>query len=152
MRQPRPEATKESTNKTREALAGTPFTSGEELKKARSEILEETWRELEKARAKRQLLQKEEYKFYIETFQKGLQCRYDGNMDNLARVFLGPSGIQITINEEMKSTENAENLLGVLIKAMSEAFMANYLKAVGVIPTRNDEEQERPRPRGQSKK
>lgn len=134
MGRPNAEASRDMTNKTREALAGTPFATAEELKKARAEILEETWRELERARAKKQLLEKDEYKFFVETFQKGLLCKYGESNDNLVRVFLGPDGIQIAINEEMKSTENSENLLGVLVKSMSESFMANYLKAMGVIP------------------
>ncbi|MBB1180636.1 hypothetical protein DSM05_15955, partial [Pseudomonas sp. FW305-3-2-15-E-TSA4] len=72
-------------------------------------------------------MEKDEYQFFIETFQKGLLCKYGENNGNLVRVFLGKDGIQIAINEEMKSTENSEALLGVLIKSMSESFMANYL-------------------------
>jgi hypothetical protein len=139
------EANKEQQNKTREALAGTPFDTAEELKKARNEILEETWRELERARAKKQLLEKDEYKFFIETFRKGLFCKYGENNDNLVRVFLGPDGVQIVINEELKSVEHDQNLLGVLIKSMSESFISNYLKAMGVIPPTEAPETEKPK-------
>lgn len=120
-------------NVTKERLAGTPFQSAEELKKAQNEILEETWRELERARARKQLVQKDEYRFFIETFERGLLCKYGESHDNLVRVFLSPNGIQIAINEEMKSTENSESLLGVLVKSMSESFLTSYLKAMGLL-------------------
>lgn len=124
---------KETINVTKERLAGTPFDSAEALKSAQTEILTEIWREMERARAKRQLLQKDDYRFFIETFERGLLCKYGENNDNLVRVFLGPDGVQIAINEEMKSTENSAALLGELIKSMSESFLTSYLKAMGVL-------------------
>jgi hypothetical protein len=127
-------AGREVGNVTKERLAGTPFQTAEELKGAQAEILEETWREFERARARKQLVQKDEYRFFIETFEKGLLCKYGESNDNLVRVFLSPNGIQIAINEEMKSAENSESLLGVLVKSMSESFIASYLKAMGLIP------------------
>lgn len=135
MDRPNKKSTRETSgNVTKEKLAGTPFQTAEELKGAQAEILEETWRELERARARKQLVQKEEYRFFVETFEKGLLCKYGESNDNLVRVFLGPNGIQIAINEEMKSAENSEALLGVLVKSMSESFIASYLKAMGLIP------------------
>ena len=123
-----------STNITKDKLKGTPFSTAEELKKAQSEILEETWRKLEKARAKRELIKKEEYSFFIETFKRGMICKYGEKDDNLVRVSLGDDqSIIISISEQMKSKENSEHLLGVLIESTSSSFLSNYLKAMDIV-------------------
>ena len=50
-------------NPTKNKLKGTPFSTAEELKKAQQGILEETWRRLEKARTKQELIKKEDMPF-----------------------------------------------------------------------------------------
>lgn len=121
-------------NVTKEKLAGTPFKSASELNEAREEILKETWCQLEKARATKELVKKDEYRFFVDVFRRGLLCKYGESNDNLVRVFLSEDGVQIAINEEMRSQENNEYLLGALIKSMSESFLANYLRAMGILP------------------
>ena len=127
-------STAQSKNITKDKLRGTPFTSAEELKKAQAEILEETWRKLEKAKAKRELTKKEEYSFFVETFRKGMVCKYGEKNDNLVRVSLdADSSIKISISEAMRTKENSEHLLGVLIESMSSSFLTNYLKAMDIV-------------------
>ena len=121
-------------NITKDKLKGTPFASAEELKKAQAEILEETWRKLEKAKAKRELTSKEEYSFFVETFRKGMVCKYGEKDDNLVRITLEPdNSVMISISEDMKTKENSEHLLGVLIESMSSSFLTNYLKAMDIV-------------------
>lgn len=124
----------QSKNITKDKLKGTPFSTAEELKKAQAEILEYTWRRLEKAKAKRELTKKEEYSFFVETFRKGMVCKYGEKDDNLVRVSLDEdSSVKISISEDMRSKENSEHLLGVLIESMSSSFLTNYLKAMDIV-------------------
>lgn len=121
-------------NVTKERLAGTPFSSMAELNAASNELRTETWRQLEKARIKRELLAKEEYKFFLDPFRKGMVCRYGEKNDSLVRVYLSADGgIQVDINEEMKSAENSEALLSALIKSTSDSLFSNYLKSMDII-------------------
>ena len=101
-------------NVTKERLAGTPFQSAEELKRVQAEILEENWRELERARVRKELVKKEEYRFFVETFERGLLCRYGESNDNLVRVFLSSNGIEIAINEDLKKLKVAKRWSGFL--------------------------------------
>lgn len=132
-----------SKNTTKDKLKGTPFSSGEELKKAQTEILEETWRKLEKARAKKELTEREEYSFFVETFRKGMVCKYGEKSDNLVRVSLSSdNSVQISISEDMRSKENSEHLLGVLIESMSSSFLTNYLKAMDIVEEDSEVEEQ----------
>lgn len=125
---------KKSKNITKDKLKGTPFSTAEELKKAQAEILEHTWRRLEKAKVKKELTNKDEYRFFIETFQKGMVCKYGERDDNLVRVSLDTDkSIKISISEDMRTKENSEHLLGVLIESMSSSFLTNYLKAMDIV-------------------
>ena len=123
-----------ANNITKTKLKGTPFSSAEELKRAQAEILEDTWRKLERARTKMELTKKEEYRFFVETFRKGMVCKYGGKDDNLVRVSLEPdNSVKICISEEMKTKENSERLLGVLIESMSSSFLTSYFKAMDIV-------------------
>ena len=129
-------------NVTKERLAGTPFSSMAELNAASKELRAETWRQIEKARIKRELLSKDEYKFFLDPFRKGMVCRYGEKNDSLVRVYLtSDGGIQVDINEEMKSAENSEALLSALIKSTSDSLFSNYLKSMDIIaPTDGTED------------
>ncbi len=133
-----------SANVTKERLAGTPFSSMADLNTASKELRTETWRQLEKARIKRELLAKEEYKFFLDPFRRGMVCRYGEKNDSLVRVYLSSDGgIQVDINEEMKSAENSEALLSALIKSTSDSLFSNYLKSMDIIaPADGPEEPE----------
>ena len=95
-------------NITKERLAGTPFSSMSELNTASDEIRKDTWSQLERAKIKRELIEKPEYSFFLEPFKKGMVCKYGEKNDNLVRVHLNKEGgIEVDINEEMKSAENS---------------------------------------------
>ena len=132
-----------ANNITKSKLKGTPFSSAEELKRAQAEILEDTWRKLERARTKMELTKKEEYRFFVETFRKGMVCKYGGKDDNLVRVSLEPdSSVKICISEEMKTKENSERLLGVLIESMSSSFLTSYFKAMDIVEEETEIEEQ----------
>lgn len=149
-----PATTSNKGNITKSKLKGTPFNSSEELKAAQAEILEDTWRKLERARLTRELTQKDEYRFFIETFKKGMVCKYGEKGDNLVRVSLDDDDtIQISISESMQSKESSEHLLGVLVESMASSLLSNYLKAMGIVDSKNEiEEQIRSAKKNQTKK
>lgn len=130
-----------SGNITKERLAGTPFNSATEMNAVSDELRREAWTQLEKARIKRELLAKEEYKFFLEPFQKGMICKYGKKNDSLVRVYLSDNGIEVDINGEMKSSENSGTILKALIRSTSDSLFSNYLKSMDIINnTGKDEE------------
>ncbi|HAZ13611.1 MAG: hypothetical protein A2X86_13850 [Bdellovibrionales bacterium GWA2_49_15] len=122
-------------NITKAKLKGTPFTSAEDLKAAQSAILSETWKKLEKARAKRELTKRDEFKFYVDTFRKGLHCKYVDNANNIVGIALDDDDvIKISISEQVLPRKNSDQeLLGVLIQSMSATFLQSYLKAMDIL-------------------
>jgi hypothetical protein len=123
-------------NPTTEKLTGLPFKSAMDLKAAQREILLAAWTRLEEAKALHELTQREEYQFWREEFARGLACRYGEENKELVRVFSDSPGINITINPDLVATLPAsEAILGVLVKALSEAFATTYYKAKGILPT-----------------
>ena len=122
-------------NPTTERLNGLPFASAAELKAAQHEILLAVWARLEQARAIDELTKREEYQFWREEFAQGLVCAYDDVNNPLMRVFSDSPGIKVTINRELTTTmPSSENIVGVLVKAMSESFANTYYKAKGILP------------------
>lgn len=123
-----------TVNVTKERLAGTPFSSMAEMDAASSRIRRETWNQLERARIKKELLDKPEFKFFLDTFRKGMICKYSESHDSLVKVSLGDDGeIAVDINDEMKSTENSSTFLSSLINATSDSLLSNYLKSMDVL-------------------
>ena len=140
-------------NVTKERLNGTPFSSMADLNAASNEIRTETWRQLEKARIKRELSAKEEYRFFLEPFRKGMVCSYGEKNGSLVRVYLtAEGGIQVDINEEMKTTENSEALLSALIRSTSDSLFSNYLKSMDIIAQDDASEEANSPPRKSGKK
>lgn len=133
-----------SGNITKERLAGTPFTSMSEMSAASDELRRDTWNQLERAKIKKELLAKPEYKFFLEPFRRGMVCKYGEKNDNLVRVHLNDEGgIEVDINEEMKSSENSGALLSALIRSTSDSLFSNYLKSMDIIlPSSTNEESE----------
>jgi hypothetical protein len=132
-------------NPTTEKLTGLPFKSAMDLKAAQREILLAAWTRLEEAKALHELTQREEYQFWREEFARGLACRYGEENKELVRVFSDSPGINITINPDLVATLPAsEAILGVLVKALSEAFATTYYKAKGILPTDHSRMEERP--------
>jgi hypothetical protein len=121
------------TNITKERLAGTPFSSAAEMNAASEELRREAWSQLERAKIKRELLAKDEYKFFLEPFQKGMSCKYVKKDENLVKVSLAENGIEVDINEEMKTVENSGALLSALIRSTSDSLFSNYLRSMDII-------------------
>ena len=122
-------------NITKAKLRGIPFTSAEELKNAQNLILVEAWKKLERARVKKELTKRDEFKFYVDTFRKGIRCKYVDNINNIAGISLDDDDvIKISISEQVLPRKTSDQeLLGVLIEAMASAFLQNYLKAMDII-------------------
>ena len=134
-------------NPTTEKLTGLPFKSATELKAAQRDSLLAAWTRLEEAKALHELTQREEYQFWREEFAQGLACRYGDEARELVRVYSDSPGIKITINPELVATLPAsEAILGVLVKALSEAFATTYYKAKGILPTDHRTEERPARP------
>jgi hypothetical protein len=131
-------------NPTTEKLTGLPFKNAAELKAAQRDILLATWTRLEQAKALHELTQREEYQFWRDEFAQGLACRYGENATELVRVFSDSPGIKVRVNPDLAATMPAsEAILGVLVKALSEAFAATYYKAKGILPTDHSQTEER---------
>ena len=123
----------ESVNVTKERLAGTPFSSKAEMDQASEEIRKEIWTQLEKVRIKNELLQKPEFKSFLRTFEKGLGCKFSDESD-LFRIYLNSlGGIDLNINEEMKSESSQMELLSTAIRSASDTFLSNYLKSLDIV-------------------
>lgn len=121
-------------NPTRQRLEGTPFTLATDFNAAKERILKEEWEQLEHARARKQLLERDEYAYIINRFRKGLSCEFGNSNNKLFRVFIDKDGAtQVALDEKMKSGENNEVLIGILIKSLSESFEKNYLKTMKII-------------------
>jgi len=127
-------------NVTLEKLAGLPFKTATDLKKAQEEVQLAIWRRLEEAKAIDTLTKRDEYKFWRDEFEAGLVCGYGEKDGNLVRVYSNGPGIKVNINEELAgSIPSSETLLGVLVKAMSESFASTYYKAKGILPIEQDD-------------
>ena len=122
-------------NPTRQRLEGTPFNSATDYNAATERILREEWEQLERARARKELLQREEYQYILKRFELGLSCEFGNSNNKLFRVYVDKDGAtQVALDEKMKSEENNEALIGVLIKSLSEAFEKNYLRTMKILP------------------
>ena len=125
---------KSEKNPTRQRLEGTPFSTANELNLSQGQILKEEWEQLERARVRKELLQREEYSYIIKRFQKGLSCKFENGYNDLFRIYIDEEGAtQVALDKKYKTQENSEALIG-LIKSLSEAFEVNYLKAMKVLP------------------
>ena len=123
---------------TRARLEGTPFTTATQFNAARERILQDEWEQLEHARARKQLLERKEYEYIINRFKKGLSCEFGNSNNKLFRVYIDEEmATQVALDEKVKSEANNEVLIGILIKSLSEAFEANYLKTMKILPEKN---------------
>lgn len=95
------------------------------------------WRRMEEARIIHNMIQKDEYHFWLKEFQKGLTCTYEEvDSPRLVRVYSDDEGIHIAINKGVAGKAPAsETVLGILIKSLSESFATTYYKAKGIMST-----------------
>tara|TARA_B110001454_G_scaffold64823_1_gene62993 strand:- start:41478 stop:41915 length:438 start_codon:yes stop_codon:yes gene_type:complete len=125
----------QTTNTTLLRLKNTPFKTASELKQHEERILREEWENVERARQRRILLQKDENKEVIGPFLKGFKAKFVGsgdNSDNLVRVYLASDeSIQIDIDDELKS-KDVNGAVESLVKSLTESFVNGYLTALGL--------------------
>jgi len=122
--------------KSREKLRETPFSKGEEMKKASNEIRRRVWERLETARIFESLTQKEEYKQVREEFNEGLKCKYGSSEDHLVHVYSKGKGIEIDINPEIaQEAAQTGSFAESLIRATGETFSKAYYQSKGILPT-----------------
>lgn len=125
----------QTTNTTLLRLKNTPFKTASELKQHEERILREEWENVERARQRRILLQKDENKEVIGPFLKGFKAKFAGsgdNSDNLVRVYLAnDESIQIDIDDELKS-KDVNGAVESLVKSLTESFVNGYLTALGL--------------------
>ena len=120
-------------NSTRQRLEGTPFSTAGELNFAQDKILKEEWEQLEHTRARKKLLQREEYAYILDRFHKGVSCEFKTGHKKFCHIYIdGDGGMQVLIDEKYKAQENSEALLG-LIQSLSEALESNYLKTMKIL-------------------
>ena len=127
-----------NVNPTHKKLAGTPWTTATEMKEAQQRILRAEWEQLERARAIRMLLQRPEFAFFTEAFEKGYHCKFkDKDLISL-KLDKEKQEVSFYLNETLLSTGevtlNAIDTLSNMMKAMGETFMAYYLTALKILP------------------
>lgn len=125
-----------SVNVTNQKLAGLPFASARAWKEAQEAVLLRVWHRLEESKVINEMLKREEYSFWHREFKEGLVCSYGEKSDvNLVRVFSEGHGIEIKINRSLAdAAPSSEQVLGALVRAMSESFAITYYRAKGILP------------------
>jgi hypothetical protein len=124
-----------SKNVTLKRLTGTPFKTGAELKIAEDQILREEWKNIERARVRRNLLRLETNKEILAPFTKGLQAKFvneDGQHEQVVKVYLTEDeAIQVEIDHELKVKDYAASIESI-VKSLVEGLMGGYFKALGL--------------------
>lgn len=129
---------KNSPNQTKQKLKGTPFNSADELKSARNQIKMQIWEQLEKAKALKELLCKDEYSHLKEEldeeFKEGLGFRYSNHSEPLVKILSNGAGIEIEINEELsKGDKPGNDLVQAIARSLSASFSNSYYQTKGVV-------------------
>ncbi len=124
-----------SQNTTLKRLTGTPFKTGSELKIAEEQILKEEWKNIERARVRRNLFKMENNKEILAPFLKGFQAKFvneNGNREQVVRVFLtDDEAIQVEIDNELR-VKDYNAAIETIVKSLVEGFMGGYFKALGL--------------------
>lgn len=123
-----------NSSMTREKLAGLPFDTASDLKKAQDELRFQMWKRLENARLFNELSQKDEYQFIKDEFRHGLSCNYGNEADYLVKVFSEGLGVKIDINKDLvKNIPNSKAFVETLIRSMGDTFSKSYYQAKGIL-------------------
>ena len=130
---------KQRSNSAKKKLGEQPFRTVAEKKEFTDKIRKEVLARLETARAMEEFTNQEEYKFFKEKFKKGMSCKYGPDTDDIVHVSLNDGGIQVVISEAAKETENQNELelIGQLVKSMSNSLVSSYFDAMGYTPKDN---------------
>lgn len=124
-----------SKNSTLKRLTGTPFRTGSEMKNAEEQILIEEWKNVERARVRRNLFKMENNKELLAPFLKGFQAKFvheNGKHEQVVKVYLTDQEvIQVEIDNELK-IKNYNAAVESIVKSLVEGFMGGYFKALGL--------------------
>ena len=133
---------KQKSNSAKDKLKNQPFRTVAEKKEFVDKIKRDTLARLETAKAMEEFTAEPEYAFYKDKFRKGMSCSYGSDLDDIVHVSLNDDGIKIKISETAKETdnENERELIGHLIKSMSQSMVASYYEAMGYLPRSVDNE------------
>ncbi len=128
--------TRQRSNSAKQKLGEQPFRTVSEKKEFVDRIRRNVLARLETSKAMEEFTKQDEYKFFKEKFQKGMSCRYGADRDDIVHVSLSDDGIQIEISETAKETKNQNelDLIGQLIKSMSNSLVISYFEAMGYLP------------------
>jgi len=127
---------KQRSNSAKKKLDNQPFRTVAEKKEFVDKIKKDVLARLETAKAMEEFTNQPEYAFYKEKFEKGMSCKYGADIDDIVHVSLTDDGIQIKISDSAKDTENKNELelIGHLVRAMSQSSLTSYYEAMGYLP------------------
>ena len=128
-------AIKQRSNSAKQKLGEQPFRTVTEKKEFVDRIRRHVLARLETSKAMEEYTNQDEYKFFKQKFQKGMFCRYGTDRDHIVHVSLSDKGIQIEISESAKESKNQNelDLVGQLVKSMSNSLVISYFEAMGYL-------------------
>ena len=129
-------AVKQRSNSAKQKLGEQPFRTVSEKKDFVDRIRRNVLARLETSKAMEEFTKQDEYKFFKEKFEKGMSCCYGADRDDIVHVSLSDDGIQVEISEAAKETKNQNelDLIGQLVKSMSNSLVISYFEAMGYLP------------------
>lgn len=124
---------KSSENTTIKRLRETPFKTAAEMNEEENRIMREEWEILERARRRRLLLKKEQFREIIAPYTNGFGARFvnassEGTIpSNLVKAYLTEKDeVQIDIDDQL-NTEDAGSTLTYLVRSVTESLMNSYM-------------------------
>lgn len=125
----------EPVNTTEKNLKGLPFKKATDLKREQADIRHNIWRRFEEAKAIDEYSSRPEYAFWKARFKSGMVCSYGEDESELVKVFADDAGIiRIHIHEKTGQEVPPDELIELLVRAVSASFNEIYSKAYGVLP------------------
>ncbi len=127
---------KQRSNSAKRKLGEQPFRTVSEKKEFVDKIRRDVLARLETAKAMEEFTSQEEYQFFKEKFKNGMRCKYGSDLEDIVHVSLDDNGIQVEISEAAKESENQNELelIGQLVKSMSNSLVISYFEAMGYLP------------------
>lgn len=125
---------KQRSNSAKQKLGEQPFRTVAEKKEFVDRIRKNVLARLETSKAMEEFTEQDEYKFFKEIFQNGMFCRYGADSDDIVHVSLDNNSVQIKISETaIKTDQNELDLIGQLVKNMSNSLVSSYFEAMGYL-------------------
>lgn len=124
---------KSSENSTIIRLRETPFKTAAEMNAEENRIMREEWEILERARRRRLLFKKEQFREIVAPYTNGFGARFVQAVDakssanNLVKAYLTDKDeVQIDIDDKLNS-EDAGSTINCLVKSVTESLMNSYM-------------------------